>query len=81
MEPERSPVEIRETFGKNLKKLIDGSPISRVSQDLNMSRTKIYRFLAHEAWPKPNELYRICVYFDVDARILLDPYSLRSLVS
>lgn len=61
-------------FGKNLRLLSSQrQSLARVAEDLGISRVQFQRYLRGESFPKPNLLRRICIYFDVDARIMLDP--------
>ena len=69
-----SPAELRSMFGKNLRTLADTYPsISELSRQLGINRTQFNRYLAGESFPRPDVLARICAFFDVDARILLEP--------
>ena len=68
--------EIQSTFGRNLKHLTKNEPsISALCRKLGINRTQFNRYLTGEASPRPLILHRICTYFDVDARILLEPLS------
>ncbi|WP_255571914.1 helix-turn-helix transcriptional regulator [Celeribacter sp. PS-C1] len=49
------------------------SSISQLCRDLDINRTQFNRYLNGEAFPRPDVLSKICQYFDVDARILLEP--------
>lgn len=61
-------------LGENLRKLAQSAPsISALCRDLKVNRTQFNRYLAGESFPRPDILYRICAFFDVDARILLQP--------
>ncbi|GHC09018.1 MULTISPECIES: helix-turn-helix domain-containing protein [Gemmobacter] len=69
-----SPTEVRSIFGRNLRELCDGGPpISVLCQQIGINRTQFNRYLAGEAFPRPDILARICTHFEVDARILLEP--------
>lgn len=68
-----SPTQLRQTFGLNLRALIGEQSVSAFSRAIKMNRTQINRYLACEAWPRPDVLHRICSHFGVDARILLEP--------
>lgn len=69
-----SPAELRAMFGANLKHLCrQAKSISALCRDLGINRTQFNRYLAGESFPRPDVLYRICSFFDVDARILLEP--------
>jgi transcriptional regulator with XRE-family HTH domain len=70
----RSPAELRNMFGANLRQLSQQYPsISELSRQLGINRTQFNRYLSGESFPRPDVLDRICRFFDVDARILLDP--------
>ena len=61
-------------FGANLRKLAEGYPsISDLSRQLAINRTQFNRYLSGESFPRPDVLARICAFFDVDARVLLEP--------
>lgn len=61
-------------FGENLRTLAQSYPsISELSRQLGINRTQFNRYLSGESFPRPDVLDRICRFFDVDARILLDP--------
>ncbi len=69
-----SPTEVRSVFGRNLRQLCAGGPsISALCQDIGINRTQFNRYLSGEAFPRPDILARICNFFQVDARILLEP--------
>lgn len=71
---DRSPAELRDMFGANLRLLAQSYPsISELSRQLGVNRTQFNRYLAGESFPRPDVLARICSFFDVDARILLEP--------
>lgn len=71
---DRSPVELRNMFGANLRQLADQYPsISELSRQLGINRTQFNRYLSGESFPRPDVLDRICRFFEVDARILLTP--------
>ncbi len=71
---DRSPSELRDMFGANLRVLAQSYPsISELSRQLGVNRTQFNRYLAGESFPRPDVLARICSFFDVDARILLEP--------
>lgn len=70
----KSPAELRQVFGQNLRILARDYPsISELCRDLGINRTQFNRYLAGESFPRPDVLYRICDFFDTDARILLAP--------
>lgn len=79
-EPTRSvtkrpnPTELRSMLGANLRHLSSqAASISALCRDLGINRTQYNRYLAGESFPRPDVLHRICSYFEVDARILLEP--------
>jgi transcriptional regulator with XRE-family HTH domain len=73
-EPFRNPSELRSMFGSNLRSLAKGYPsISELSRQLGINRTQFNRYLAGESFPRPDVLARICDFFKIDARVLLDP--------
>ncbi|MEM1073143.1 MAG: XRE family transcriptional regulator [Pseudomonadota bacterium] len=70
----RSPAELRSMFGANLRSLSSRYPsISALARDLGINRTQFNRYLNGESFPRPDVLARICDFFDVDARVLLEP--------
>lgn len=70
----RSPADLRNMFGANLRQLArQYRSISELSRQLGINRTQFNRYLSGESFPRPDILDRICRFFDVDARILLDP--------
>ena len=70
----RSPAELRSMFGANLRIMARDYPsISELSRQLGINRTQFNRYLAGESFPRPDVLDRLCSFFGVDARILLDP--------
>ncbi len=72
----RSPAELRDMFGANLRMLAKKYPsISELSRQLAINRTQFNRYLSGESFPRPDVLDRICAFFEVDARILLEPVS------
>jgi len=61
-------------FGANLRTLAaDFSSISDLSRQLGINRTQFNRYLSGESFPRPDVLARICSFFSVDARVLLEP--------
>lgn len=61
-------------FGTNLRHLAQNYPsISELSRQLGINRTQFNRYVSGESFPRPDVLDRICNFFDVDARILLEP--------
>lgn len=72
----KSPAELRSMFGSNLRAMAQAYPsISELSRQLGINRTQFNRYLAGESFPRPDVLARICEFFDVDARVLLEPVS------
>lgn len=47
--------------------------MSALARDLGINRTQFNRYLSGESFPRPDILARICAFFDVDARVLLEP--------
>lgn len=71
---EIQPAELRRMFGANLRVLAQSYPsVSKLCRDLGINRTQFNRYLSGESFPRPDVLHRICLFFDVDARILLQP--------
>ncbi len=69
-----TPTELRAIFGRNLRALCEnGQPITVICREIGINRTQFNRYLSGEAFPRPDVLARICAYFHVDARILLEP--------
>lgn len=72
--PKKSPAELRSMFGANLRELSVGyASISDLSRQLGINRTQFNRYLSGESFPRPDVLARICAFFKVDARVLLEP--------
>ncbi len=70
----RSPAELRNMFGVNLRVLSrQYRSVSDLSRRLNINRTQFNRYLSGESFPRPDVLDRICTFFNVDARVLLEP--------
>ncbi len=70
----RSPSELRTIFGDNLRQLARKyASISELSRQLGINRTQFNRYLSGESFPRPDVLDQICRFFNVDARILLEP--------
>ena len=75
--PTPTPAELRNMLGANLRRLTrDAVSISALCRDLGINRTQFNRYLAGESFPRPDVLHRICSFFEVDARILLEPVEL-----
>lgn len=69
-----TPSELRNTLGANLRVLArETASISALCRDLGINRTQFNRYLSGESFPRPDVLFRICSYFNVDARIILEP--------
>jgi len=67
------PVELRSIFGDNLRLLAaDYASIAGLCRELGINRTQFNRYLTGESFPRPDVLHRICVFFGVDARVLLE---------
>lgn len=67
------PAELRAIFGDNLRALSDDYPsVAGLCRDLGINRTQFNRYLSGESFPRPDVLHRICTFFGVDARILLE---------
>ncbi|UWR24172.1 helix-turn-helix transcriptional regulator [Sulfitobacter sp. S190] len=61
-------------FSANLRTLVRGQrSISQLSRQLGINRTQFNRYLSGESFPRPDVLARICDFFDIDARVLLEP--------
>lgn len=61
-------------LGANLRLLSrNASSISALCRELGINRTQYNRYLSGESFPRPDVLHRICTFFGVDARILLEP--------
>ena len=61
-------------LGENLRKLSRSrGSVSQLSRELGINRTQFNRYLSGESFPRPDVLQRICSYFEVDARIILEP--------
>lgn len=70
----RGPAELRSMFGRNLRHLAKDYPsISELARQLDINRTQFNRYLSGESFPRPDVLDRICRFFDIDARVLLEP--------
>ena len=70
----RTPAQLRSMFGANLRLLAeDYQSVSALSRELGINRTQFNRYLSGESFPRPDVLARICNFFSVDARVLLEP--------
>jgi transcriptional regulator with XRE-family HTH domain len=64
-------------FGANLRYLAARYPsVAALCRDLDINRTQFNRYLAGDSFPRPDVLHRICSFFGVDARILLEPVAI-----
>lgn len=69
-----APAEAREMFGRNLRILAGAfRSVSELCRQLGINRTQFNRYLSGESFPRPDVLHQICLFFEVDARILLEP--------
>ena len=69
-----TPSRIRNIFGDNLRELArEFDSVTAVAQALDINRTQFNRYLSGDSFPRPDVLARICAFFGVDARILLEP--------
>ncbi len=50
--------------------------MSEVCRAIGVNRTQFSRYLAGDAFPRPDLLLRLCDYFEVDANILIRPVAL-----
>lgn len=65
---------LRSIFGSNLRHLSGNyASIAGLCRELGINRTQFNRYLSGESFPRPDVLHRICCFFGVDARILLEP--------
>ncbi|MGX9357339.1 helix-turn-helix domain-containing protein [Roseobacteraceae bacterium S113] len=61
-------------FSENLKALSENEvSVAAAAREIGVTRVQFSRYLKGEAVPRPAELQRICDYFGVDARVLLEP--------
>lgn len=68
------PIQLRGVFGANLRILAARYPsVASLCRELGINRTQFNRYLGGESFPRPDVLHRICEFFGVDARILLEP--------
>ncbi|WP_306155683.1 helix-turn-helix domain-containing protein [Roseovarius sp. MMSF_3281] len=73
-QPEQDPAKLRSMFGRNLQILSAAYPsVAGLCRELGINRTQFNRYLSGESFPRPDVLHRICRFFGVDARILLEP--------
>jgi transcriptional regulator with XRE-family HTH domain len=72
--PVEDPAKIRGMFGRNLRVLVSSyRSVAALCREIGVNRTQFNRYLSGESFPRPDVLHRICQFFDVDARILLEP--------
>lgn len=72
--PQRTPAQLRNMFGANLRTLgTKYASVSDLARQLGINRTQFNRYLSGESFPRPDVLDRICAFFGVDARVLLEP--------
>src|SRR6056297_655194 len=72
--PAPDPAELRAVFGQNLRHLSkEHRSFAALCRKLGVNRTQFNRYLSGESFPRPDILHQICCFFDVDARILLEP--------
>ncbi len=70
----KNPAKIRSVFGENLRLLSKDQPsITVLASKLGINRTQFNRYLSGQSFPRPDILARICAYFDLDARVMLEP--------
>ncbi|MEM9968517.1 MAG: helix-turn-helix transcriptional regulator [Pseudomonadota bacterium] len=70
----KTPAELRRIFGDNLKLLSERHrSVTELARQLGINRTQFNRYISGESFPRPDVLAKICNFFDVDARILLEP--------
>ncbi|MEM7076712.1 MAG: helix-turn-helix transcriptional regulator [Pseudomonadota bacterium] len=68
------PATIRRVFGENLKILVaQYASVSALCRDLGINRTQFNRYVSGESFPRPDILHQLCTFFQVDARVLLEP--------
>lgn len=68
------PAALRQVFGQNLRELCRGyASVSGLCRELGINRTQFNRYMTGESFPRPDVLHRICEFFGLDARILLEP--------
>jgi len=70
----QTPDELRSVFGANLRQLAEAHPsISALTRELGINRTQFNRYLLGESFPRADILAKICSYFGMNARIILEP--------
>ncbi|MHA6266589.1 helix-turn-helix domain-containing protein [Aliiroseovarius sp. CAU 1755] len=70
-----SASEIHATFSRNLRQLVAerGVRVASLCRAIGVNRTQFNRYLSGQTNPRPEVLHRICSYFGVDGRIILEP--------
>lgn len=69
-------MSVLKVFGQNLRALAtERGTLAKACADLGLSKIQFQRYLRGESFPKPHILQQICVYFDVDARIVTERIS------
>ncbi len=70
----QDPAALRGIFGRNLRELSKKyTSVAALCRELKINRTQFNRYLSGESFPRPDILHHICLFFNVDARILLEP--------
>ncbi|WP_039016963.1 helix-turn-helix domain-containing protein [Halocynthiibacter namhaensis] len=66
--------DIRTIFPNNLRKLCErAGSVTGIANELGINRAQFVRYMNGESSPRPEILEKICRYFGLDARILLEP--------
>ena len=73
--PAASARKIQEMLSRNLRILAHRKGITQadLARSVGLHRTQIRRYMDGTSHPPPVYLYRICLFFKVDARILHQP--------
>lgn len=72
--PNHSPAQLRGIFGRNLRALCNQrGTVSEVCRNLGINRAQFNRYLSSDSFPRPDVLFKICTFFEVDGRILYQP--------
>ncbi|MGJ8547070.1 MAG: helix-turn-helix domain-containing protein [Sulfitobacter sp.] len=67
-------MSVSSVFGDNLRVLAEQRGTqAAAARDLGFSKVQFQRYLRGTSIPKPYQLKQICDYFDVNARVLLEP--------
>ena len=65
--------DIRTIFPNNLRKLCErAGSVTGIANELGINRAQFVRYMNGESSPRPEILEKICRYFGLDARILLE---------